>query len=73
MRKIGTYAALIGLALIILPYFGLTLRFLDWINNWGKTTAWVIKIGLIIVGAILFFMDKPNTEESKLPEDNASE
>jgi len=75
MRKIGTYAALIGIALIILPYFGLTLRFLDWVNNWGETTAWAIKIGLIVVGAILYFMEKPQTEatEIELPKEENAE
>lgn len=63
--------AVIGIALIVLPYFGLTIRFLDWINNWGETVSWVIKIGLIVIGAFLFFMDKTKTEELELPEDNS--
>jgi len=75
MRKIGTYLALIGIALIVLPYFGLTLRFLDWINNWGATVAWAIKIGLIVVGAILFFMGKSQSEDTEieLPKEEKTE
>ena len=63
MKKIGGYLAVIGIALIVLPYFGLTIRFLDWIHNWGETVAWAIKIGLIVIGAVLFFMGKPDTDE----------
>ncbi|WP_296380785.1 hypothetical protein [Winogradskyella sp.] len=64
MRKIGGYMAVIGIALIVLPYFGLTIRFLDWIDNWGETVSWAIKIGLIVVGAALYFMGKPSEEEA---------
>ncbi|MBC2846369.1 hypothetical protein [Winogradskyella flava] len=74
MRKIGIYAALIGLALIILPYFGLTLRLFGMIDELGQTPAWAIKIGLIVVGGVLFFMGKPDEEtELELPEENSAE
>jgi len=56
MKKLGGYIAIIGIATIVLPYLNLQLRFLGWIDNWGETVAWAIKIGLIIVGAALFLM-----------------
>ena len=75
MKKIGGYLAVIGIALIVLPYFGLTIRFLDWIDNWGEIVSWAIKIGLIIIGAVLFFMGKSATEETELelPKEEAKE
>lgn len=66
MKKIGGYMAVIGIALIILPFIGLTVRFTDWIYNWGETVAWAIKIGLIVIGAVLFFMGKSESEEVEL-------
>ena len=60
MKKIGSYLAIAGLLLIVLPYFGLTIRFLSWIDELGTTQAWSIKIGLIVVGAIMFFMGNKN-------------
>tara|TARA_R110002049_G_scaffold308777_2_gene514037 strand:- start:1068 stop:1286 length:219 start_codon:yes stop_codon:yes gene_type:complete len=69
MKKIGGYFAVIGIALIVLPYFGLTIRFLDWIDNWGDTVSWAIKIGLILVGAVLFFMGKPSENDNTTVED----
>ncbi|WP_299521234.1 hypothetical protein [Winogradskyella sp.] len=63
MRKIGIYVIIIGVALIILPYFGLTLRLFGMIDELGETPAWAIKIGLIVVGAILFFIGKPSKEQ----------
>lgn len=63
MRKIGIYAVLIGLALLILPYFGLTLRLFEVVDELGETPALLVKTGLIVVGGILFFVGKPSEEE----------
>lgn len=64
MRKVGTYMAIAGILLIVLPFFGLTLKLLRWVDELGETAAWAIKIGLIVVGAVLFFLDKPAEEEN---------
>jgi len=56
MKKIGGYVALFGVLAIVLPFFNLQLRLLGWIDTWGETVSWGIKIGLIVVGAALFFM-----------------
>ncbi len=58
--------ALIGIGLIVLPFVGLTIRFTDWIYEWGEGVAWAIKIGLVVVGAVLFFLGKPEEEEVEL-------
>lgn len=63
MRKIGVYAIIIGLALIVLPYFGLTLKLFGMIDELGETTAWAIKIGLTVIGLAIFFMSKPAVDE----------
>jgi len=56
MRKIGSYMAFFGIFAIILNFLDRVPSILGWIYNWGETIAWAIKIGLVIVGAILFFM-----------------
>ena len=63
MKKIGGYLAFFGLFAIGLDFFGRVPKLLMWIYNWGETVAWSIKIGLVVVGAILYFMGN-NTEES---------
>ncbi|WP_178987534.1 hypothetical protein [Winogradskyella schleiferi] len=68
--------AVIGIALIVLPYFGLTIMFLGKIDELGVSAAWAIKIGLIVLGAILFFMGKSaETKETELelPKENTAE
>ncbi|WP_299106496.1 hypothetical protein [uncultured Winogradskyella sp.] len=75
MKKIGGYLAVVGIALIVLPYLGLTIRFLGWIDELGTLPAWAIKIGLVVVGAVLFFMGKPEVEETELelPKEDTAE
>ncbi|WP_299275747.1 hypothetical protein [uncultured Psychroserpens sp.] len=71
MKKIGMYIALFGVLAIVLPFFELQLRLLSWIDNWGETTSWIIKIGLIVVGGILFFMASKN--ETNVTSENQGE
>lgn len=61
MKKIGGYIALFGVLAIVLPFFNLQLRLLGWIDNWGETVSWVIKLGLIVVGAAMFLFGGSNT------------
>ena len=62
MKAIGKYMAIAGLLAIVLNFVNRVPRILMWIYSWGETTAWTIKIGLVVVGAILFFMG--NKKES---------
>lgn len=55
MRGIGTLLILLGVAAIGLDFFNRVPTLLMWIYNWGDTVAWAIKIGLIVVGAALWF------------------
>lgn len=64
MKKIGGYVAIAGILLIVLPFFGLTIKFLGWIDELGTTPAWAIKIGLVVVGAIMFFTGKSDDTET---------
>lgn len=63
MRKIGTYMVIFGALAIVLNFFDRVPTLLMWIYSWGDIAAWGIKIGLIVVGAILFFVGKPTIED----------
>lgn len=63
MRKIGSFMAIFGVLAIVLGFLNRVPSILVWIYNWGETTAWIIKIGLIVGGAILYFMDKSPEQE----------
>ena len=64
MKKIGGYMAFFGIFAIVLNFFDRVPSILMWIYNWGDTAAWAIKIGLIVVGAVLYFMGNSKEEES---------
>lgn len=62
-----------GLFAIVLNFFDRVPSILMWIYNWGEGVAWAIKIGLVVVGAILFFMDKPAEEQLAEPTEESAE
>ncbi|MDC7998559.1 hypothetical protein [Gilvibacter sediminis] len=70
MRKLGMYMAFFGLFAIVLNFFDRVPTILMWIYNWGEGVAWGIKIGLIVVGAVLFFMGSSEEEAEELPQAN---
>ena len=58
-----------GLGTIILNLFNYEFRILSWIYNWGEGVAWAIKIGLVILGAVLYFVGGSG-ESEELTEQN---
>lgn len=58
--------AIFGALSIVLYFINYNLRILLWIDNWGDTIGWVIRIGLVVVGALLYFIiGKEETTEVK--------
>ncbi|QLG45318.1 hypothetical protein [Costertonia aggregata] len=58
LSGIGSFMALAGIISTALSFFNYNLRLLTWIDMWGETVGWIIRIGLIVVGAALFFAFK---------------
>lgn len=56
MKSIGVTLIALGLLAIALDFFNYVPRILFWIYNWGNGVAWGIKIGIIVVGLILYLM-----------------
>lgn len=54
MQKIGSFMVILGLLAVVLSFFNYVPRILLWIYQWGEAVAWGIKIGLIILGGILY-------------------
>ena len=65
MKSLGMYLALGGIISIVLNYMDRNLSILMWIDNWGETTGWAIRIGLVVVGAALFLLMPAGEEESE--------
>lgn len=69
MKSIGMYMALAGIISIALKTFmDRELSILGWIDTWGETVGWAIRIGLIVVGCALFLMIPKDEKEKTVKE-----
>lgn len=67
-RRIGSYMMIIGVITAILPLIGYQSRIFGFFDNWGTSVGWAIKIGLIALGAFLYFGGMEEEQEPKAPE-----
>ncbi len=56
ISKAGPVLVLAGLASIVLYFLGLNLKILAWIDVWGPTVGWALRIGAVVLGAALTFL-----------------
>lgn len=59
----GLILALMGILSIALSLFNYNIRLLAWIDIWGNTIGWIIRILLILGGGALFILFKNMEEE----------
>ncbi|MBN1531596.1 MAG: hypothetical protein JXA20_02940 [Spirochaetes bacterium] len=64
MMSIGGFIAVAGILSIILSFIGYNLRILMWIDMWGPTMGWIIRIGLVVLGGILFIIGKLSSRQA---------
>jgi hypothetical protein len=62
MKSIGGYLFFFGLGSIILNFLDMQFRLLMWIDNWGSAVGWSIRIGLLVVGAVLWLLGRSKQE-----------
>jgi hypothetical protein len=58
MKSIGGYLFLFGIGSIILNFFDMQFKLLMWIDNWGTAVGWSIRIGLLVLGGLLWFLGR---------------
>lgn len=63
MKSIGGYLFLFGIGSIILDFLNMQFKLLMWIDNWGPTAGWSIRIGLAVVGAALWFLGRNKQQD----------
>jgi hypothetical protein len=72
LRSTAGFIALAGLISIGLHLFGYSLRILAWIDLWGTAVGWLIRVALLVGGAVLYFV-LPGGEEEEGAEKPPSE
>lgn len=63
--KISGFAlalAFLGMASMVLSFFGYEVIVLLWIDLWGETIAWVFRISMIVVGLAIYFLMEVDDE-----------
>lgn len=61
--KGGLLIAAMGVISALMYFFNYNIRLLAWIDIWGETMGWVIRVLLVIVGGALFFLWGVDEEE----------
>jgi hypothetical protein len=56
MKSIGSLMVILGLAAIVFGFMERVPRILAWIYEWGDGAAWGIKIGLIVIGGVIYYL-----------------
>lgn len=69
LQKLGGILAFLGLGAILLCLFDYNFIVLAWIDFFGEIMAWVIRIGLIGVGLVLYFKYDVDDSELNFDED----
>lgn len=65
LGKGGLLLAAMGIISMILSIFNYNIRLLAWVDAWGNTMGWVIRILLILGGGALFlFFGREEEDES---------
>lgn len=64
MKSIGGYMFFFGVGSIVLYFLNMEFILLAWIDLWGETLGWAIRIGLAVVGGALWLFG--HLQESKV-------
>jgi hypothetical protein len=67
MKSIGSLLVILGIVAIIFGFMERVPTVLSWIYEWGDGPAWAIKIGLIVVGAIIYILGARQTGSTTTP------
>ncbi len=66
LGKAGLILATMGIASILLAIFNYNIRLLAWVDIWGNTMGWIIRVLLIVGGgALYYFFENSENEEDE--------
>lgn len=71
MSSIGSFLVIAGIISIVLSFINYNLKILVWIDMWGEAMGWVIRIGIVILGGILFLLGKSASSDTNEEQANA--
>jgi len=64
MQGIGGFLVLMGAGSFVLHFMEMEFRLLGWVDNWGVGVGNGIRIAMIVVGGILWFLGRNDAKEA---------
>lgn len=65
LGKGGLLLAALGIMSVVLSIFNYNIRLLAWVDLWGNTMGWVIRVLLVLGGGALFLFFGRDEDEDK--------
>ena len=67
--NLGGVLALLGIGSILLKFMGYNFLVLSFIDYFGDTLGWFLRVALVMVGALLYFKYQVDDDELNFDED----
>jgi len=64
MKSIGGLLVLLGAGSFVLHFMDMEFRLLSWVDTWGAGAGNGIRIGMIVVGAIVWYLGSRSAQDS---------
>jgi hypothetical protein len=64
MKGIGGFLVLMGAGSFVLHYMNMEFMLLGWVDNWGVGVGNGIRVAMIVVGGILWFLGRNDAKEA---------
>lgn len=70
MKSIGVWLIIFAVGSALLPYFNLQFILLAWIDMWGPTVGWIIRITMLTLGVALIAIAAGKAARTAVPPSN---
>jgi hypothetical protein len=67
MQKLGSLLVFLGAGSFLLHFANMDFILVSWVDNWGVNAGNAIRIGMIVVGAILWFAGRQSAARAAAP------
>ena len=67
MQSIGSFLVLMGAGSFVLHFLNMEFILVGWVDNWGVGVGNGIRIAMIVIGGILWFLGKQQADKQTTP------
>jgi hypothetical protein len=62
MQGIGSLLVLLGAGSFVLRLVNIDFMLVSWVDRWGPGAGNGIRVGMIVIGAVLWYLGRPKAE-----------